>query len=45
MNRGELVSDFNGLVAIRPLSGASVGPVLAVDGGMPGLRLRPPLQQ
>jgi NAD(P)-dependent dehydrogenase (short-subunit alcohol dehydrogenase family) len=28
-----------------PLSGASVGTVLAVDGGMHGLRLRPPAQQ
>jgi NAD(P)-dependent dehydrogenase (short-subunit alcohol dehydrogenase family) len=28
-----------------PLSGATVGTVLAVDGGMHGLRLRPPAQQ
>ena len=28
-----------------PLSGASVGTVLEVDGGMHGLRLRPPSQQ
>jgi NAD(P)-dependent dehydrogenase (short-subunit alcohol dehydrogenase family) len=28
-----------------PLSGATVGTVLAVDGGMYGLRLRPPAQQ
>jgi enoyl-[acyl-carrier-protein] reductase (NADH) len=27
-----------------PLSGATVGTVLAVDGGMYGLRLRPPTQ-
>jgi NAD(P)-dependent dehydrogenase (short-subunit alcohol dehydrogenase family) len=45
---GRLVStdEVAGAIAYlaSPLSGASVGTVLAVDGGMHGLRLRPPAQ-
>jgi NAD(P)-dependent dehydrogenase (short-subunit alcohol dehydrogenase family) len=46
---GRLVSadEVAGAIAYlaSPLSGASVGTVLAVDGGMHGLRLRPPAEQ
>ncbi|MET7680650.1 SDR family oxidoreductase [Streptomyces sp. NPDC005423] len=46
---GRLVSteEIAGAIAYlaSPLSGASVGTVLAVDGGIHGLRVRPPAQQ
>ncbi|MGH3767194.1 MAG: SDR family NAD(P)-dependent oxidoreductase [Pseudonocardiaceae bacterium] len=46
---GRLVStdEIAGAIAYlaSPLSGASVGTVLAVDGGIHGLRMRPPAQQ
>jgi NAD(P)-dependent dehydrogenase (short-subunit alcohol dehydrogenase family) len=47
MGRMVSVDEVAGAIAYlaSPLSGASVGTVLAVDGGMHGLRLRPAEQQ
>ena len=46
MGRLVTADEVEGAIAYlaSPLSGASVGSVLAVDGGMHGLRLRPPAQ-